>query len=141
MTIVLTDPDAPTRSDAKWGQFCHWIAAVESLSSDGIGEVEIEGDDIVDCKCGLSSTTYTVRVEEFLLMRIDKPPSPPEKTGPHRYVFLLLEGDNTNLTAPEDRKRWGAPAEKAGYGVRDWAEEEGLNVVGANFFYARNKKQ
>jgi hypothetical protein len=56
-------------------------------------------------------------------------------------VFLLLQGDNTNLTAPEARKRWGAPVEKAGYGVRDWAEEEGLNVVGANFFYARNKKQ
>jgi hypothetical protein len=63
MTIVLTDPDAPTRSDAKWGQFCHWIAAVESLGSDGAGEVEIDGDDIVDCKCGFSATSRGIFVD------------------------------------------------------------------------------
>ena len=77
-------------------------------------------------------------IETFFL---DKPPSPPKKTGLHRYVFVLLEGDNTNLTKPEDRKRWGAPVERKGYGVREWADEEGLRVVGANFFYAKHKKQ
>jgi len=24
-TIVLTDPDAPSRDDPKWSEFCHWI--------------------------------------------------------------------------------------------------------------------
>ena len=73
------------------------------------------------------------------LLPSDKPPGPPPKTGYHRYVFLLLEGDNTNLTAPEDRQHWGFG--KKGHGVRDWAEKEGLEVVGANFFCAKNKKQ
>jgi hypothetical protein len=54
-------------------------------------------------------------------------------------VFLLLEGDNTNITAPDDRQHWGFG--KKGHGVRDWAEKEGLEVIGANFFYAKNKKQ
>ena len=46
MTIVLTDPDAPTREDAKWGEFCHWIAAVEVFAS-GVMEGEKA---IVSCK-------------------------------------------------------------------------------------------
>jgi hypothetical protein len=24
-TVVLTDPDAPSRDDPKWSEFCHWI--------------------------------------------------------------------------------------------------------------------
>lgn len=70
---------------------------------------------------------------------IDKPPGPPSKTGYHRYVFVLLEGDNTNLTAPSEREHWGTGKER--HGVRDWAKREGLEVVGANFFYARDKEQ
>jgi len=70
---------------------------------------------------------------------LDKPPGPPPKTGYHRYVFLLLEGDNSNLTAPEDRRHWGTG--KKGHGVRDWAQKESLQVIGANFFYEENKKQ
>jgi phosphatidylethanolamine-binding protein (PEBP) family uncharacterized protein len=70
---------------------------------------------------------------------IDKPPGPPSKTGYHRYVFLLLEGDNSNLTAPEDRQHWGM--EKERHGVRDWAKREGLEVIGANYFIEKNKKQ
>lgn len=69
----------------------------------------------------------------------DKPPGPPPKTGLHRYVFLLLEGVNTNLTAPEDRQHWGTG--KVGHGVRNWAKKERLEVVGGNFFYEKNKKQ
>lgn len=26
--IVMTDPDAPSREDPKWSEFCHWIAKV-----------------------------------------------------------------------------------------------------------------
>jgi len=74
-----------------------------------------------------------------LIAKTDKPPGPPEKTGYHRYVLLLLEGENNNLTKPEDRQHWGF-GEK-GHGVRDWAKKEGLKVVGANFFFERNKKQ
>jgi hypothetical protein len=70
---------------------------------------------------------------------VDKPPAPPTGTGYHRYVFLLLEGNNLNLTAPGERRHWGTG--KVGHGVRDWARDEGLEVVGANFFYERHKRQ
>lgn len=71
--------------------------------------------------------------------RVDKAPGPPPKTGFHRYVFVLLEGNNTNLEAPEERQYWGFG--KEGHGVRDWAEKQGLDVVGANWFVQKNKKQ
>jgi hypothetical protein len=28
-----------------------------------------------------------------------------------------------------------------GHGVRDWAKKEGLQVIGANYFIEKNKKQ
>lgn len=72
-------------------------------------------------------------------LTLDKPPGPPPKTGYHRYIFILLEGETTNLTAPDDRQHWGTG--KQGHGVRDWAKKEGLKVIGANYFIEKNKKQ
>jgi hypothetical protein len=31
--------------------------------------------------------------------------------------------------------------EKERHGVRDWAKREGLEVIGANYFIEKNKKQ
>lgn len=118
LTIILTDPDAPSRSDPKWSEMCHWIGIIPTGE-----QYPVEG------------TLSKIKNEVVKY----KPPGPPPKTGYHRYVFLLLEGDNTNLTAPEDRQHWGFG--KKGHGVRDWAEKEGLEVIGANFFYAKNKRQ
>jgi hypothetical protein len=28
LTIILTDPDAPSRKDPKWSEMCHWISIV-----------------------------------------------------------------------------------------------------------------
>jgi phosphatidylethanolamine-binding protein (PEBP) family uncharacterized protein len=88
-------------------------------------------------------------------------PSPPPKTGKHRYVFVLLEGEGgAELSKPDEREHWGYG--KIGRGVKEWAHENHLKVVGeyiltlwssssidarmltgqgANFFYAQNKKQ
>lgn len=118
-TLALTDPDAPSRKDPKWSEMCHWIAIVPVFN---------ETNSELDLTLDLSSDTSSDLVEY-------KPPSPPKETGFHRYVFVLLEGDNTNLTAPSDRQHWGTGKER--HGVRDWAEQEGLQVVGANFFEER----
>lgn len=121
LTLVLTDPDAPSREDPKWSEMCHWIVVIPTDSKDK------------------SSINVTLSVDDPPQLVEYKPPGPPPKTGSHRYIFLLLEGDNSNLTAPEDRKHWGTG--KKGHGVKDWAKKEGLEVVGANFFYEKNKKQ
>lgn len=54
-------------------------------------------------------------------------------------MFVLLAGNDSNLTVPEERKNWGTGKER--HGVRNWAEDEGLVVVGANFFVSKHKVQ
>ncbi|KAH8820539.1 putative carboxypeptidase Y inhibitor [Xylogone sp. PMI_703] len=122
LTIALTDPDAPSRDNPKWSEMCHWIATIPEEDGHRLAQSEITYDpDDLD------------ELVEY------KSPAPPPKTGHHRYIFVLLEGANSNLTEPDDRQHWGTG--KARHGVRDWAKKEELKVVGANFFYEKNKKQ
>ncbi|MCJ1449823.1 hypothetical protein MMC28_000151 [Mycoblastus sanguinarius] len=137
-TLVLTDPDATSRSDPVKAQMCHWIATNISLPFSPPGtfktvnsrssfdsEAEFRGSDIQE-------------VMPYL------PPTPPPKTGYHRYLFVLLAPATDHDAArepqkPKDRPRWGYA--EIGSGVREWAEDNGLVAVGANFFYSQNKKQ
>ncbi|KAG4419921.1 hypothetical protein IFR04_006958 [Cadophora malorum] len=125
LVVALTDPDAKSREDPKWSEMCHWIYIIpthfpsttqESLQF-SIPSLDDADSDLVEYK----------------------PPGPPPKTGYHRYVLVILEGDTTNLTAPDERQHWGTG--KVRHGVRDWAEKEDLNVVGANWFVERDAKQ
>ncbi|KIW62155.1 hypothetical protein PV04_10356 [Phialophora macrospora] len=120
-TLILTDPDAKSRDDPKWSEMCHWI--LTNLTTPLT--LPHGPRQVLEAKPG--------ELEEYL------PPGPPPKTGAHRYVFVLLEGEPSNLKPPADRKHWGYS--KPRHGVRDWAEENGLTVVGANFFFAQNEKQ
>ncbi|KAL6249132.1 carboxypeptidase Y inhibitor [Rhinocladiella similis] len=118
-TIALTDPDAKSRDKPKWSEMCHWI--LTNLTTPAPGP---------------PPGTHGAKPGEIIKYL---PPSPPPKTGAHRYVFVLLAGDSSNLKAPRDRKHWGY--DKVRHGVRDWADENDLKVVGANFFFAQNEKQ
>ena len=64
------------------------------------------------------------------------PPSPLPKTGDHRYVFVLLapggESGTGELKKPKDELHWGYG--KVGKGVSEWADENGLTVVGENTY-------
>ncbi|KAK4450194.1 phosphatidylethanolamine-binding protein [Podospora aff. communis PSN243] len=128
--ITLTDPDAPSRKDPKWSEFCHWIATARGLSpetTDGTPET--------------SPRFGPAHLNEVMPY---KPPGPPEDTGKHRYVFLVLVAKNgtteeLHLSKPSDRKHWGYDTdEDETRGVRDWAEENGLIPVAANFIYAKH---
>ena len=58
-------------------------------------------------------------------------PAPPPKTGDHRYVFVVLAPKGTQdkaLKAPKERPHFGYG--KMGAGVKEWADENGLVVVG-----------
>jgi hypothetical protein len=124
LTIALTDPDAPSREDPEWSQMAHWIATDVQLSppADDASNTLTNGHK----HKGDSSTSLT----EILPY---KAPGPPPKTGSHRYVFVVLAPLNAtterlNLTVPASRKRWGFEGERAG--LREWAGENGLGVVG-----------
>jgi phosphatidylethanolamine-binding protein (PEBP) family uncharacterized protein len=133
LTIALTDPDAPSAEDPEWSQFCHWIATDAQLSP--------PADDVVDASNALASghkkhkgdSPPSSTLTEILPY---KAPGPPPKTGSHRYVFVVLAPLNAtterlNLTVPASRKRWGFEGERAG--VREWAGENGLGVVGESW--------
>lgn len=118
LTVALTDPDAPSRDNPKWSQICHWIATDVHLSTNG--------DD--DFLLGTHKEHQTLT--EIMPY---KPPGPPPKTGKHRYVFVALAPTNgtterLNLSTPKDRQHWGFEGERAG--LREWARENGLGVVG-----------
>ncbi|CZT42195.1 related to putative lipid binding protein TFS1 [Rhynchosporium secalis] len=125
LVVALTDPDAKSRDDPKWSEMCHWIYVVPTGFQTAAGaamDITIptsvfEGRDLVDYK----------------------PPGPPPKTGYHRYVFVVLVGDTTNITAPEERRHWGTG--KVRRGVRDWAGKQGLQVIGANWFVEEDEEQ
>ena len=116
-TLVLTDPDAKSRDNPKWSEMCHWI--------------------LTNLTTPIPEPASLLKVEGEL--KGYKPPGPPAKTGAHRYVFVLLEGDSSDLTGPKERQHWGY--RKNRHGVRQWAKQNNLTVVGANFFFAQNKKQ
>jgi hypothetical protein len=120
--ITLTDPDAPSRKDPKWSEFCHWIATARGLSPE-----TTDGNAETSPRFGLAHLNEVMPY---------KPPGPPEDTGKHRYVFLVLVPKNgtteeLHLSKPSDRKHWGYDTdEDETRGVRDWAEENGLIPVG-----------
>lgn len=147
-TLILTDPDALSRKHPVKSEMCHWI--MTNLTSPLKQEVEIEWpqmelelediqslDEIIsdteEHSLGKGLKPKPGEVESYF------PPAPPKKTGPHRYVFVLLEGDVSHLRPPKERPHWGYGKER--HGVRDWASENNLTVVGVNFFFAQHKKQ
>lgn len=149
-TLVLTDPDAKSRSHPIWSEYCHWIVA-------NVSRPELLHQPRSQVNNGKRQTPHYYPIEsmeqsssasalgpetapEPNILESYYPPSPPKGSGFHRYVFVLLEGnaaDSWKLRPPAKRKHWGYG--KSRHGVRDWAAEHGLEVVGANFFYARNE--
>ena len=135
-TLVLSDPDATSRANPTMGEMCHWIATGITLTN-------------VNASSGLDErSAYTlemnsepeVRGKVTELMKY-LPPSPPPKTGHHRYVFVLLapEADRgaVELKKPDDRPHWGYG--KVGKGVKDWAADNGLVAVGKFLTLAMDK--
>lgn len=117
LVIALTDPDAPSRDDPKWSEFCHWIATAPAPQVGAAG-------DPVQLKALSDVIEY-------------KPPGPPEKTGKHRYVFLAFVAANgteevLHPSQPSARKHWGYDGDEV-RGVRQWAGENGLVPVGELF--------
>lgn len=144
-TLILTDPDALSRKHPVKSEMCHWI--MTNLTSPFKQEIEVEwpsmkldledfesiDTDPEEGSLGKGLKSKPGEVESYF------PPAPPKKTGPHRYVFVLLEGDVSHLHAPKERPHWGYGKER--HGVRDWAIENNLTIVGVNFFFAQHKKQ
>jgi hypothetical protein len=52
-TIVLTDPDAPSRKNPKWSEMCHWVGIVpveDQLPVDFEFTISGKGHEVVECE-------------------------------------------------------------------------------------------
>ncbi|CCK71047.1 YbhB/YbcL family Raf kinase inhibitor-like protein KNAG_0F03830 [Huiozyma naganishii CBS 8797] len=115
--LVVTDPDAPSRSDPRLSEICHAVQTGIRFTSPQGGA--ITGGDHVLPYIG---------------------PGPPKGTGLHRYVFLLfkeLKTDHTQFTSIADRYYWGY-GEKC-RGAERWAAENNLELLSVNFFQSQNE--
>jgi len=114
-TLVMTDPDAPSRADPKYRQFRHWV--ITGLKAPVPGA---ENPSAVKTKT--STTPY-------------RPPGPPPGSGIHRYTFLLFEEPAGGFTVPESAPEYGAALEeRRNWNAVDFGIRYGLKLVGANFF-------
>lgn len=108
-TLIMTDPDAPSRQNPKNREFHHWLV------------VNIPGDDVSK---GLILSEYVGS-------------GPPKNTGLHRYVFLVykqpskLDFDEQRFTKTDGRGRGKFSAKK-------FANKYKLNnPIAGNFYQAQ----
>ncbi|TFK21588.1 PEBP-like protein [Coprinopsis marcescibilis] len=114
-TLVMTDPDAPSRSDPKFGQWRHWVTTGVKLPEAASGNSFVT-------KSKPASTPY-------------EGPSPPPGSGPHRYVFLLFE-EPPSFSLPEDAvESSGSEKTRPKWNAMKFAEKYNLKLVRVNFFF------
>lgn len=131
-TVVMTDPDAPSSTDRKWSEFCHYVVSDLEVYDDTTRYQNPE-----DTGEAATRPSYlSVELVRGNVLVDYMGPAPPEDTGKHRYVFLLYKQyrDSSTYTRVSDRTNWGYGT--PGMGADQWARENNLELIGANFFYA-----
>ncbi|GAA5968303.1 hypothetical protein JCM21900_001165 [Sporobolomyces salmonicolor] len=107
-TLLVLDPDAPSRSTPYWSPFLHY--ALPGLKPKH-GKVEMTSDALVE---------WT-------------PPAPPAGSGPHRYVYLLYLQPTLSVSLPASRPSINTTEDRMGFPHEDFIKENKLKLVGANY--------
>ncbi|EDV30583.1 uncharacterized protein Dana_GF23378 [Drosophila ananassae] len=107
-TLLMVDPDAPSRQDPKFREILHWAV------------VNIKGSDITT---GFPLATYVGS-------------GPPQGTGLHRYIFLVYRQENKieeGETIPNNVR-----AGRLNFSARQFAAKHGLgDPIAANYYQAQ----
>eukprot|EP00282_Hemiselmis_andersenii_P040669 CAMPEP_0172053616 /NCGR_PEP_ID=MMETSP1043-20130122/4310_1 /TAXON_ID=464988 /ORGANISM="Hemiselmis andersenii, Strain CCMP441" /LENGTH=393 /DNA_ID=CAMNT_0012712895 /DNA_START=47 /DNA_END=1231 /DNA_ORIENTATION=+ len=114
-TLVLTDPDVPSRRNPIKREFVHWVRCnIPGGEVERGGEEEMGGEDVYQ---------YVGA-------------GPPPNTGLHRYVFLLFRQDG-RVEVPATQRVGMTGVGRPGFSTRRFAEEHGLGEpVGWSMFEA-----
>ena len=133
-TLVMTDPDAPSRADPKMGQWRHWVVT-------GLKAPALTGLDTGDLSARVTRGATTPYY----------PPAPPRGTGLHRYgayvgalraigvlmcmrVFLLYQEPSVGFGIPSDALECKSGArDRAKWNAAGFAKRYGLKLVGVNY--------
>nr|XP_016944357.1 protein D3 isoform X2 [Drosophila suzukii] len=110
ITLLMVDPDAPTRQDPKYREILHWAV------------VNIPGSSI-DPSGGYTLASYVGS-------------GPPEGTGLHRYIFLVYRQQNKIEETPTISNT--TRAGRFNFSARDFAAKHGLGEpIAANYYQAQ----
>ncbi|KAG0236600.1 phosphatidylethanolamine-binding protein [Mortierella sp. GBAus27b] len=115
-TLILTDPDAPSRKEPKYREYRHWIVS------------NIPGGDPSDPQSFSPKNLSSQGTEITAYMG----PAPPAGSGPHRYVFLLYKQESNAHAALSTPLQ----TDRAKFKAQSFAGETSLKLVGVNFFFA-----
>eukprot|EP01083_Nonionella_stella_P185038 673617_1 len=110
-TVIMTDPDAPSRSEPKFGEWLHWTV------------VNVPGNDVAKGDV----------VAEYVGS------GPPQGTGLHRYVLLafLQPAGPISTDEPQMTGRGDGGKHRPKNKVREFAKKYNLGApVAANFYQA-----
>ncbi|KAH8381923.1 hypothetical protein KR009_001051 [Drosophila setifemur] len=108
-TLLMVDPDAPTRQDPKFREILHWSV------------VNITGSDLAS---GQESAAYVGS-------------GPPKDTGLHRYIFLLFRQQN-KIEIETPRIPNNVRAGRLNFNSREFASKYGLgSPIAANYYQAQ----
>ncbi|GAA5904833.1 hypothetical protein JCM5296_005085 [Sporobolomyces johnsonii] len=117
-TLVVVDPDAPSRADPKWSPFLHFVLpGLKPQSADSIAATVDKGE--LAAAAGLVEKTKEALVEWM-------GPAPPEGTGPHRYVYLLYLQPSPSVFLPGRRLSLGGPQERQNFDLDAFVEDNEL---------------
>lgn len=110
-TLIMSDPDAPSRENPTWGEWMHWLVG------------NIPGTDLASGKV------------LFGYM----PPGPPKGTGPHRYILTVYKQpgqiDFNQETVPSG-SRDGRP----NFSTKKFVDKWNLGKpMAGNFFQAQHE--
>ncbi|XP_036367920.1 protein D2-like [Octopus sinensis] len=109
-TLIMNDPDSPSRNDPKFSEFNHWLV------------VNIREGDVSK---GETMSEYVG-------------PLPAKGSGHHRYVFMLYKQPNGRMDFPGLKKLTNNSAEgRPNHRMRDFARKYYLqDAIYGNFFQA-----
>ncbi|XP_039492541.1 protein D2 [Drosophila santomea] len=108
-TLIMTDPDAPSRAEPKFREFKHWILA------------NIHGNDL---ESGDAIAEYIGS-------------GPPQGTGLHRYVFLLYK-QSGKLEFDEERVSKRSRKDRPKFSAAKFAKKHELgNPIAGTFYQAQ----
>ncbi|KAG0267014.1 hypothetical protein BG011_009762 [Mortierella polycephala] len=113
-TLIMTDPDAPSRKEPSMREYRHWVVSNIFGTSDFQPAAVSQGTEL---------TEYMG-------------PAPPKGSGPHRYVFLLYkQTPSSNVSALSSP----LTTQRQGFKAHQFTSQADLELVGANYFFAENK--
>ncbi|XP_075148652.1 protein D2-like [Haematobia irritans] len=108
-TLIMTDPDVPSRTDPKFGEFRHWLVG-------NIPGNHIDQGDVIAAYVGAG---------------------PPKGTDLHRYVFLLYKQPG-KLHFDEERVGSNSSKDRPKFKAAKFAKKYNLGTpIASNFFQAK----